>query len=231
MIPRHAACPSGAATDRTPNRPPAAAGGGGADRFRPIGDAPRNGRLPAIGRLVEQKGYEVLIEALASLPPAQRPVIDVVGAGENAATLAAQVAARGVGANVQFLGPRPSEWIAAEGPRSLGLVAPYVICRTGDRDTGPVVVKEATCMGLPVVASHLMGRKETVDGANGPSVPPGNVAALAEALLWIAGLDEATRHRLGAAGRERAIREHPLRGHAEGLVAAIRTLAPHAPPG
>jgi len=202
-----------------------------AGRFRPIGDAPRNGRLLAIGRLVEQKGYEVLIEAVASLPPAQRPVIDVVGAGESAAALAALVAARGVGTNLQFLGPRPSEWIAAEGPRYLGLVAPYVICRNGDRDTGPVVVKEAMCMGLPVVASHLMGLKETVDSANGRSIPPGDLAALAEALLWIAGLDEATRRRMGAAGRDRAIREHSLRGQAEGLVAAIRTLAPHAPPG
>lgn len=193
-------------------------------RFVPRQDGMSNGRLLAIGRLVEQKGYEVLIDAVAQLPPAQRPVIDVVGGGPLAEDLARRVADRGLGAWINFLGARTSGWIAANGPNYLGFVAPYVICRDGDRDTGPLVIKEAMCMGLPVVASHLMGLKETVDSANGRSVPPGDRDALAEALLWLTGLGDTERRALGAAGRQRALRDHSLRGQAEGLSAAIRSI-------
>lgn len=193
-------------------------------RFKPIGDDARNGRILAVGRLVEQKGYEVLIDALASLPAQIRPFIDVVGTGERAEKLAQLASERGVSPWMAFLGAKPGTWIAEHGPAYLGLVAPYVICQNGDRDTGPIVIKEAMCMGLPVVASHLMGLKETVDSANGRSVPPGDVSALAEALVWLAGLSEAERSALGEAGRERALQFHSLRGQAEGLVATIRSL-------
>ncbi len=193
-------------------------------RFQTPVNVVRNGRLLAVGRLVEQKGYEVLIEALALLAPYQRPVIDVVGGGELAQALPRLAAERGVGASINFLGPQASGFIAANGPAYLGFVAPYVICRNGDRDTGPLVIKEAMCMGLPVVASHLMGLKETVDSANGRSVPPGDAAALADALVWMTGLDEDARRALGAAGRRRAMEDHSLRGQAEGLAAAIRSV-------
>jgi glycosyltransferase involved in cell wall biosynthesis len=195
------------------------------ERFVPVPGVVRNGRLLAVGRLVEQKGYDVLLDALAALPARLRPTIDVVGGGELADTLPARAAALGVADAIRFLGPRPAGWIAAHGPAYLGFVAPYVITRNGDRDTGPLVVKEAMCMGLPVVASALMGLKETVDAQNGRSVPPGDVAALAEALVWLAGLGEAQRAALGAAGRARAIQHHSLRGQAEGLAAAIRSVA------
>ncbi len=194
------------------------------ERFVPVPGVVRNGRLLAVGRLVEQKGYDVLLDALAALPENVRPGIDVVGGGELAEYLPARAAALGVADAIRFLGPRPGGWIAAHGPAYLGFVAPYVITRNGDRDTGPMVVKEAMCMGLPVVASALMGLKETVDAQNGRSVPPGDVAALAEALVWLAGLDEAQRCALGAAGRARAVQYHSLRGQAEGLVAAIRSV-------
>ena len=193
-------------------------------RFMPRKSGDSNGRLLAVGRLVEQKGYEVLIDALAHLPADRRPMIDAVGGGELAEALVQRAAARGVAGNIVFLGPKPGSWIAANGPAYVGFVAPYVICRNGDRDTGPLVIKEAMCMGLPVVASHLMGLKETVDSQNGRSVPPGDVIALAEALAWLTGLCEAERRYLGAAGRERALREHSLRGQAEGLTAAIRSI-------
>ncbi len=193
-------------------------------RFTPAAGTAHNGKLLAIGRMVEQKGYEVLIEAVASLPVADRAVIDVVGGGERAAALGQLAIERGVSDWVRFLGPQPQSWIAANGPDYLGFVAPYVICRNGDRDTGPLVLKEAMCMGLPIVASDVMGMKETVDSVNGRSVPQGNVAALADALAWINGLTESERRALGLAGRERALQHHTLRGQAESLSAAIRSV-------
>ena len=197
-----------------------------ATRFVPVPDVVRNGRLLAIGRLVEQKGYDVLLDALALLPPGTRAAIDVVGGGALQEQLTARAAALGVSDAMQFLGPRTADWIAANGPAYLGFVAPYVITRTGDRDTGPLVVKEAMCMELPVVASALMGLKESVSGETGRLVPPRDPAALAEALAWLTGLDEAQRRAMGGAGRERAIRLFSLRGQAEGLAAAIRSIRP-----
>jgi glycosyltransferase involved in cell wall biosynthesis len=189
-------------------------------RFAPA-DGPRNGRLLAIGRLAEQKGYPVLIEALAMLPAARRPQVDVVGTGPLEAEIKALAERRGVAAQLRFMGPRPSAWIAAEGPAYLGLVAPFVVCANGDRDTGPIVAKEALAMGLPVVASALMGLKEIVRPSCGRLVTPGDAAELAEGLLWLAGLGETERRRLGAAGRAHMKRNYTLDYQAEVMTVAI----------
>ncbi len=192
--------------------------------FRPraAAAAPRNGRLLAIGRLCEQKGYDVLFAALAALPADRRPVIDIVGGGDLQACLRNQVAQLGIDTAVNFLGPQTSTWIAANGPQYGGFVAPYRICANGDRDTGPIVVKEALSMGLPVVASALMGLKESVNDRCGRLVAPGDVAALASALVWLTGLPESQICALGEAGRTHIAAHFSLAGQAQGLTAAIR---------
>ncbi len=194
------------------------------DRFRPSSGGEDNGRLLAIGRLVEQKGYDVLLEALAELDPAERPRIDVVGGGEMADTLPRRAADLGVAGSIRFLGARPSGWIVAEGPAYRGFVAPYRLTANGDRDTGPIVVKEAMAMGLPVVASALMGLKDTVTPDCGRLVPPRDVPALAGALRWLNGLDPDTRRAMGRAGRRRICRHFSIAAQAEGLVDAIRSV-------
>jgi len=191
------------------------------DRFVPSPCATSNGRLLAIGRLVEQKGYSTLIEALARIPAAQRPVVDVVGGGPLEEELKAMAERLGVAANICFLGRKPSTWIAIEGPRYQGFLAPYVICADNDRDTGPVAVKEALAMGLPIVASRLMGLKESVQVSNGRHVEPGNVDDLADAILWLTGLSSADRQALGHAGRLHALVNYTLAAQAASITAAI----------
>ena len=61
-------------------------------RFQPIGACPRQRRLLAIGRLAPQKGYEVLLDALALTPAAFRPCIDIVGEGALRPVLEARIA-------------------------------------------------------------------------------------------------------------------------------------------
>ncbi|MFC7474281.1 glycosyltransferase [Dankookia sp. GCM10030260] len=187
-------------------------------RFRrPATPPPSNGRILAIGRLSEQKGYPVLIEALARLPEAERPVVEAVGAGVLLDELQALAAARGVADRMRFLGPRPSTWIAEHGPAYAGFVAPYVICANGDRDTSPVSVKEAMGMELPVLASTVTGNKEMVTAETGRLIPPADADALAEGLRWLAGLAPEERRRLGAAGRQRLLDRFTLDYQAERL--------------
>ncbi len=195
-------------------------------RFRPAPDARHNGRVLAVGRLAPQKGYEVLVAALARLPTESRPVVDVVGTGELLHELTQMARNLGVTDSIRFLGARPSGWIAAQGPRYRGFAAPYVVCADGDRDTGPLVVKEAMAMGLPVLASRLMGLKEIVGPGTGRLVPPGDAAALAEGFAWLSGLAEGERAAIGAAGRRHVEARFTLEAQARGLAAAIAALRP-----
>jgi glycosyltransferase involved in cell wall biosynthesis len=194
-------------------------------RFRPAppGAEPIP-RLLAIGRLVEQKGYEVLLAALAAIPADRRPSVDVVGTGPLEAKLRGMAADLGVAGHIDFLGVRASGWIAEHGPRYRALVAPFVICANGDRDTGPMVIKEAMAMGLPVVASALMGIKDYVTEATGRLVPPGDVPAFAEAMAWVDRLAPAERGATGLAGRARLEARFTLAGEALRMTEAIAAL-------
>lgn len=193
------------------------------DRFRPH-PGPSNGRLLAIGRLVEQKGYPLLFEALAMIPHERRPAVDIIGAGPLEAELIALADHQGLGDKVRFMGRQPSTMIAAEGPRYQGFVAPYVVCNDGDRDTSPVALKEALAMGLPSVASRLMGMKETLNASCGRHVTPGDAAELSAAIEWLTGLDPDQRRVLGEAGRAHALASFTLDANARQLTAAIRAL-------
>ncbi len=192
------------------------------DRFAPIPGTPGNGRMLAIGRLVEQKGYPILFDALSRLPAERRPVVDIVGGGPMEDELKQRAVDAGLGNHVRFLGRRPSDWIAQEGPHYQGFLAPYVICHDNDRDTGPVAAKEALAMGLPVVASRLMGLKEIVNASCGRHVEPGDAAELAEAIAWLAGLDAEQRQAMGSAGRRHVVANFSLAGQAAAITAAIR---------
>jgi glycosyltransferase involved in cell wall biosynthesis len=69
------------------------------------------------------------------------------------------------------------------------------------------VLIEAAAAGRPIVASDVPGCREVVDqGENGLLVPPGDPAALANALALLAE-NPALRHKMGAAGRLKAVNQ------------------------
>jgi glycosyltransferase involved in cell wall biosynthesis len=84
---------------------------------------------------------------------------------------------------------------------------PCVIAADGDRDSMPVVVKEALAMEVPVVASREVGLPEIVRPEFGRLVPPGDEEALAAALAELLALPAERRAEMGRAGREH-VREH-----------------------
>jgi glycosyltransferase involved in cell wall biosynthesis len=174
-----------------------------------LGVFTRGGPLPggravvAVGRLVEKKGFATLVEAAALLaegPDALARVV-IVGEGPERDDLERRVAERGLQQIVQLTGAlEPSAVVAAIEAADV-LAAPCVIAASGDRDSAPLVVKEALAMERLVVASNEVGLPEFVKEPWGRLHPPGDAAALAAALQAALALGTVEREQAGASGR------------------------------
>ncbi len=138
-------------------------------------------QLLAVGRLVEKKGFEVLLEALGQL---DRPFqLRLVGDGVLRERLAAQIGTLGLSDRVQLLGRETHATLPALYAGSDVVVVPSVVDRTGDRDGLPNVVLEAMASGRAVIASDVAAISSAVqDGETGMLVPPADSAALAAAI-------------------------------------------------
>ncbi len=152
----------------------------------------------AVGRLVEKKGFEVLVDAVADLADVR---LRIVGDGPLRARLAAQIARRGVGDRVELAGSMAPAGVrdALEGADVLAM--PCVVAGDGDRDSMPVVVKEAMAMGVLVVATDEVGLPECVLAPWGVLCPPRDAPALADALRSALALAPAQRAAAGDAAR------------------------------
>ena len=176
----------------------------------------------AVGRLVEKKGFNVLIEAVRLLRAQGCDVTcRIVGAGEEQANLAAQIAASGLGGAVELLGPRPQGEVIRLLRQASVLACPCVVGHDGNRDGLPTVLLEAMALGTPCVATDVTGIPELVrDGETGLCVPEGDPEALAAALSRM--LDDSDlRLRVSRAGRALIEREFDLRVSAARLRAVF----------
>ena len=180
-------------------------------------------RLVCVGTLHEVKGQAVLIEACRLL--AARGIAfrcDLVGDGPDRAALERHARACGLEGRVRFLGALARPEVAARLRDADVAVVPSVPTRDGRREGIPVALMEAAATGRPVVASRLSGIPEAIaDGAEGLLVEPGDATGLADAIARLAG-SPALRERLGAAARERMLREFDLATNARRLAARFR---------
>lgn len=162
--------------------------------------------LLAVGRLVEKKGFHVLLDALALLArDGMRPRCILVGDGEDRQTLQAQCARLGL-ADVEFAGMRTHDEVRALVHSAHLMVLPCIVGADGNRDALPTVLLEALAAGLPVISTAIGGVEEIVDdGRAGRLVPAGETAPLAVAIAELLA-SAGERQRLAAAGRSRAER-------------------------
>ncbi len=172
--------------------------------FRPAGDRPDPARLRActIGRLVDKKGFEILIDAIRLLHEGgTRLELDVYGEGPLRDTLQAQIDAAGLRDAVWLCGARTQQQIQELLPTyDLFALTPYVL-GDGDRDGLPTVLPEAMACALPVVTTDVAGVPDLVKhGVNGLVCPPHDSAAVSEALLLLI-TDHELRSRLGVEAR------------------------------
>ncbi|WP_405373975.1 MULTISPECIES: glycosyltransferase [unclassified Microbacterium] len=175
-------------------------------------------RVLAVGRLVEKKGFAVLVDAAAMLRATGiRLTVDIVGGGELQGDLAARIAERGVGDVVRLSGPRPQHEIAALLADADVFVAPCVVGADGNADGLPTVLLEAMASGTPCVSTAVTGIPEVIrDGRTGLLCEPGSVAELADALRRLAA-GEVDTARMAEAARRLVEAEFDSHGQARVL--------------
>jgi glycosyltransferase involved in cell wall biosynthesis len=178
-------------------------------RFRPRrGDRGDGTRLLAVGRLVEKKGFDLLLHALARTRVPWR--LDVVGDGPELGRLVALVERLGLGGRVRFRGRLTHSCLPAAYAVADVVVVPARVDRHGDRDGLPNVVLEAMACARPVVASDVAAIATAVgDNDTGLLVPPEDPDRLAAALDRLAA-DGELRRRLGRRARAVAVADHEL---------------------
>jgi glycosyltransferase involved in cell wall biosynthesis len=165
-------------------------------------DGTRPFELLFVGRLVERKGVHLLLDALASLPPDRRVVLHVVGDGPDRERLENQARRLELGDRAVFHGFVSKEELQRRLETCDAFVLPAVIDAKGDTEGLGVVLIEAMSYARPVIASAAGGIVDIVkDGRNGLLVPPGDAAALANAIGGM--MDDPARARtFGLNGRE-----------------------------
>jgi glycosyltransferase involved in cell wall biosynthesis len=163
------------------------------------------------GRLSREKGVATLLSASIR---AKVPLI-VAGDGPQAREL------RGMApATVRFVGHVAAAEVAQLLHGCLAAVVP-----SQWPENAPMAVLEPMAAARPVVATCVGGIPELVrDGIDGVLVAPGDVSALATALLRVAS-DRELACRLGRAGRERVLERFTPAVHLQGLLEAYRRVA------
>jgi glycosyltransferase involved in cell wall biosynthesis len=153
----------------------------------------------AVSRLVRHKGYPELVAAMREVD-AELWVVGERLNSDRGADMDAVFAASGLGERLRRLGYRddvPALMAAAD-----------IFCLPSHFEGLPMSVIEAMLCALPVVATDIRGpREQVVPEQTGLLVPPMQSAPLAAALSRLA-RDASLRHRMGEAGRERAVEKY-----------------------
>ncbi len=172
----------------------------------------------SVGRLVEKKGMEYLLEAFA-LVAAKLPEVrlEIAGDGPLRPSLERSASESGLSARVTFHGSLPHGEVASLMQNASIVCQPSVTASDGDSEGLPTVVLEAAATAKPLVGTHHSGIPEIVaDGKTGFLVAERDAGALADRLLSLLGNAE-LRRKMGEAGRRRIEEKFDMRKQAKRL--------------
>ena len=145
-------------------------------------------RICSVGRLVEKKGYEFSLRAVAKLRARQKKVrYEIIGDGPLKEQLQTLVRGLGIGGSVIFHGAQTSDFVRRTLTESHIFMLPSVTAADGDTEGTPVSLMEAQALGMPVLSTRHAGIPEIVaDGRAGFLVEEKDAEALAERLIFLA---------------------------------------------
>ncbi|MFN4153983.1 MAG: glycosyltransferase [Paracoccaceae bacterium] len=182
-------------------------------RFPEPAPLPQGGpHLVAIGRLSEQKGFTLLMDALALVVPALPDLhLTLVGDGELRPQIEAAIARHGLARHVTLTG-----WLDEARVRET-LAGAQALILPSFAEGLPVVVMEAMAAGRPVIATSIAGIPELVTPDTGWLVPAGDAGALAQAIRDLALTLVDRLAQMGHAARQRVFDRHDIDREAEKL--------------
>lgn len=188
------------------------------ERITPV---PMVDRLVCIGRLCEQKGQLLLVDA-AALLAAEGLQFELVlaGDGEMRPEVESAIAKHRLAASVRITG-----WISSADVRR-ELLAARALVLTSFSEGLPVVIMEALALGRPVLSTYVAGIPELVrDGREGWLFPAGSVDAAAAAMRACLTATPAELQAMGASGRDRVMELHHVDTEAARLAAVWGSVA------
>lgn len=180
-----------------------------------------NGEEPvvilSVGRLVEKKGTDILLEALARLPARLRWRFVHVGGGPLQAALLRRARGLGISHRIVWRGALPQGEVLKEYRAADLFALACRVARNGDRDGLPNVLVEAQSQGVACVATTVSAIPELIrhdhTGVLVAPESPDELACALEALI----VDPARRRALGEAGRQRVAAEFALESNLDRL--------------
>jgi glycosyltransferase involved in cell wall biosynthesis len=187
-------------------------------KFPPQTSARASGpiRLLSVGRLVEFKGFAVLIDACAKLD--LDFTCEIIGGGPLREELQKQIAERNLADKVRLSGEQAQDYVLRACAACDIFVLAATIDQGGASDIFPTVIAEAMTSGKPVVSTKIAGIPELVaPNETGLLVPPDDADLLGKAIERLI-RDENLRVKLGRAGRERIEKHFTIENTIEPLL-------------
>ncbi len=168
--------------------------------------------LVAIGRFTEQKGFALLVEAMALAVPGHPDLhLTLVGDGPLRPLLESLIARHGLQSCVTLTGWLDEARVRETLGRATALILPSFA------EGLPMVIMEALVAGRPVIATAIAGIPELVTPDCGWLVPAGDAQSLADAIATLAATPLDRLAQMGRAGRARVLARHDIDMQAEKL--------------
>ena len=167
-------------------------------------EVPDNQRVVCVGRLCEQKGQFLLLDAVFLLKKANCHVdLVLAGDGEMRELIETRIKELDLHLQVRITGWVNGEQVRKELEESRAMVLPSFA------EGLPVVIMEALALGRPVISTYVAGIPELIQhGVNGFLVSPGSAKILADCLRKVLLTDSAKLTDMGREGARRVARDH-----------------------
>lgn len=170
--------------------------------------------LTCVGRLCEQKGQLLLLQAMGQLSQeGKKCKLTLVGDGEMRPEIEALIKEYGLEEQVTITGWASGEEVKNHIANARALVLPSFA------EGLPVVIMEALALGRPVISTYIAGIPELVNhGVNGWLVPAGSIEELKNAIRSALVLPTEDLAKMGQAGSESVFLRHNIGREADKLV-------------